>query len=94
MRDLQTGVLQGHRVSIRFADGSMPGKNLYLLGGLTPINFLYYGIPREIMDRVMAQLAGVCSGMVQCHREGRPLPPQLLAVDYEIDGEARLLTSG
>jgi hypothetical protein len=91
LRDLQTGILQGHRVSIRFTDGSMPEKNLYLLGGLTPINFLYYGIPREIIDQVMAQLVSVCSGMVQRYREGQPLPPQLLAVDHQIDRNAHLL---
>ena len=42
VRDLQTGVLQGHRVGIAFENTSIPVKNLYLLGGLTPINFLYY----------------------------------------------------
>ncbi|MBN1663252.1 MAG: hypothetical protein JW943_06600 [Deltaproteobacteria bacterium] len=91
LRDLQTGILQGHRVSIRFADGSLPEKNLYLLGGLTPINFLYYGIPREMMEQVMAQLVGVCVGVVQHHNDGRPLPPRLLAVDHEIDRDANLL---
>ncbi|HQM45598.1 MAG TPA: hypothetical protein PLC82_07055 [Smithellaceae bacterium] len=85
LRDLQTGILQGHCLSIRFADDSLPEKNLYLLGGLTPINFLYYGIPRELMDQVMVQLMRVCVGMACRYKDSRPLPPRLLAVDRDID---------
>jgi len=85
IRDLQTGILQGNKVTITFLDSSIPNKDLYLLGGLTPINFLYYGIPREIIDDVMTQLMRVSTGMITQFKKGSLLPPRLLAVDYEID---------
>lgn len=90
VRDLQTGILQAQKVSITFENKSKPGKNIYLLGGLTPINFLYYGIPREIIDNVMSQLLSVSAGLVDHTRRGELLPSQLLAVDHEIDMDANL----
>jgi hypothetical protein len=90
IRDLQTGILQGSKVTITFLDNSIPNKDLYLLGGLTPINFLYYGIPREIIDDVMTQLMRVSTGMIVQFKEGSLLPPRLLAVDYEIDVDGRV----
>jgi hypothetical protein len=91
VRDLQTGVLQGHRVDLSFDSPSITDKTLFLLGDLTPINFLYYGIPREIIDEVMTQLFTVCVGLNGHHREQRPLPPALLAVDHQIDMDANPL---
>lgn len=93
VRDLQTGVLQGHRVSIAFENTSIPAKNLYLLGGLTPINFLYYGIPREIIDGVMSQLLRVSIGMINHYRSGHPLAARLLAVDHQINVDADPLSA-
>ena len=93
VRDLQTGVMQGHRVSIAFEDTSIPAKNLYLLGGLTPINFLYYGIPREIIDGVMSQLLRVSIGMINHYRSGYPLAARLLAVDHQINVDADPLSA-
>ncbi len=91
LRDPQTGILQGHRVSVSFMDGSKQEKHLYLLAGLTPINFLYYGIPAEAVDPVVAQLLSVSCGLVESVREGHPLPSALLAVDHEIDENAHPL---
>lgn len=88
LRDLQTCVLQGYSVEISFPQNPADNKIFYLLGGLTPINFLYYGIPREIVDEVMAQLFTLSCGFVRRQRSADQLPPALLAVDYEIDGEA------
>ncbi|MBP7765036.1 MAG: hypothetical protein KA113_07610 [Syntrophaceae bacterium] len=91
LRDLQTGILQGYEVRLRFADRPSGDKVIYLLGGGMPINFLYYGIPREIIDEVMAQLFCVSCGLVRRLRAGKPLPPSLFAVDREIDSDADLL---
>ena len=66
-------------------------KHLYLLGDLTPINFLYYGIPREIIDQVMCQLIKVSLGLIDKYSNGVRLPPRLLAVDREIDVNADLI---
>ncbi len=63
-------------------------KDLYLLGDLMPINFLYYGVPAEIIDEVLCQLLQLSTGFIRAVRENRPLPPRLLAVDREIDADA------
>lgn len=91
LRDLQTGVLQGQRVTVRFPDASDKDKDVYLIGELMPVNFLYYGIPLEIIDEVMAELFRVSCGLVGRQRSAAPLPARVLAVDREIDADARLL---
>jgi hypothetical protein len=93
LRDLQTGVLQGNRVKIFFLDDGPKDKVLYLLGDLTPINFLYYGIPREIIDEVMTQLFTLSCGFVRRQRSEDKLSPRLLAVDHQIDADANPLPS-
>ena len=91
LRDLQTGVRQATRVNIFFEDPLLQAKHLYLLGDLTPINFLYYGIPREIIDQVMCQLMKVSLGLIDKYSSGVRLPSRLLAVDCEIDVNANLI---
>jgi hypothetical protein len=91
LRDLQTGILQGYEVSIAFPDDPSRDKTLYLLGELTPINFLYYGIPGEIIDEVMTQLLTVTCGLVRRQRSGEGLAAALLAVDHQIDADANPL---
>jgi len=91
LRDLQTGILQGYQASIAFPDEPSKNKIFYLLGELMPINFLYYGIPREIVDEVMAQLFTLSCGVVRRERSDDKLKPALLAVDYDIDGNADAL---
>jgi len=93
LRDLQTGALQGNRVKISFLDDGAKDKILYLLGDLTPINFLYYGIPREIIDEVMTQLFTLSCGFVRRQRSDDKLPLRLLAVDHQIDADANPLRS-
>lgn len=69
------------------------GKTLYLLAGLMPVNFLHFGVPTETMDRVLEQLLRVSSGLIERWRAGEPLPPRLLAVDRDVDAEARALSA-
>jgi len=60
-------------------------KQLFLLADLSPINFLYYGVPTEIMDAILSQLLRVSLGMNR-HCLLRTLPPPgLYAVDHQID---------
>jgi hypothetical protein len=97
IKDPQSGLVQGNKVRIHFKEPvSVNGqakplthKDLYLLGDLMPINFLYYGVPAEIIDEVLCQLLQLSTGFVRALRENRPLPPQLLAVDHEIDADAK-----
>ena len=57
-----------------------------------PINFLYYGIPGEIVDEVMAQLFTVSCGLVQRQRSAASkLPPRVMAIDRDIDADANPL---
>ena len=93
LRDLQTGILQGYRVSLDFSGRSPARKELYLLGELMPINFLYYGIPREVVDEVMAQLFTLSCGLVRRLRSAGGVPAAVLAVDRQIDADANDLPS-
>ena len=40
-------------------------KRLIFVANLTPVNFLFYGVPTEVMDRVMAQLLRASLGLVR-----------------------------
>ncbi|MFH1037916.1 MAG: hypothetical protein V1789_04495 [PVC group bacterium] len=99
IRDPQTATLQGHRVRIIFADGveiagispGDRGKNLYLLGDSMPINFLYYGVPGEVMDGVFEELFCLLTGFVAAHEKGFRYPPAIYAVDRNIDKHASLV---
>lgn len=98
LKDPQTGVVQGHRVRVHFlhpdrAHANIPYKDVHLLGDLMPINFLYYGVPMEVIDDVLCQLLELTVGLAEARREGRALPHRLLAVDHEIDGRGNILSS-
>jgi hypothetical protein len=95
IKDKQTGLVQGIHVRINFLNKNdkilFDYKDLYLLGDLMPINFLYYGVPTEIMDLIFAQLLKVTAGLVKNCRTVQTLPNKLLAIDFEIDENANLL---
>lgn len=96
IRDKQTGLVQGLRVRIHFLNRNdkvlFDHKDLYLLGDLMPINFLYYGVPTEIIDLIFDQLLKITLGLVKDRREDKLLPNKLLAIDLEIDEHANILT--
>lgn len=95
VKDPQTGLNQGSRIRIQRQDHAATGvcKELYLLGDLMPINFLYYGVPAETMDRILSQLFRLMAGFIRTANAGTRLPPALLAVDREIDEDCQLLQS-
>ncbi|MDH5654369.1 MAG: hypothetical protein OEZ34_00540 [Spirochaetia bacterium] len=82
VRDPQTSMILGNKVVIHF-NGKQ--KNLYLLGGLTPLNFLYYGVPTETMDNVLMQLLSLAAGIVRRFKENRSLSNLMHALDHQID---------
>ena len=98
-KDPQTGLIQGTRARIEFASpaaspaapGPITRKDLYLLGDLMPINFLYYGVPTEIVDEVLCQLMNLLVGFTESLRAGKSFPPRLLSVDHEIDVRGNLV---
>ena len=91
LHDPKTGVRQG-----RTARLEVGGKTVFvhLLADLMPVNFLYYGVPAETMNRVMAELLRMAELLVRRHAEGRPFPPDLLALDREVDADGRWLARG
>lgn len=89
IRDPQTSLIQGSVVRMDFVDSGRTVE-LYLLGGLTPINFLYYGVPTESMDAVLTQLLQVSGGFLNNLRKNVNYPRRLLAVDHEVDTDANL----
>lgn len=84
--DPQTGMIQGTIADITIGNGnSAKQKKLYLLGDLSPINFLFYGVPTEMMDRIITGLASLLPGMLSLSKENKLPSPGLYAVDKEID---------
>jgi hypothetical protein len=82
--DPQSGRLYGMGFTFRFAAAARPEKRLVLLANLTPVNFLFYGVPTEVMDRVMAQLLRATLGLVRAVRRRPRLPARLYAVDRDV----------
>ncbi len=93
IKDPQNGMLQGHRIRISFENpGAVngltpdhPHKDIFLLGDSMPINFLYYGVPGEVIDGVFEELFCLVSGAMATWCEGKPYPPDIYAVDVNID---------
>ena len=80
--DPQSRLDQGGRVKILTKNGE---KVLFLLGDLSPINFLYYGVPTETMDAIISQLTTISIGLAGQFITGKNIPSVLYAVDHEID---------
>jgi len=92
IKDPQNRVLQGHHVKITFLDGetpstseAAPAKHLYLLGDCMPINFLYYGVPGEVIDGVFEELFSLLKGVLSHYEKGDAYPPAIYALDRNID---------
>ena len=93
IKDPQKGMLQGHRIRITFKNpGAIAGltpdhpyKDLYLLGDSMPINFLYYGVPAEVIDGVFEELFCVLGGAVGAFDQDIHYSPDIYAVDVNID---------
>jgi hypothetical protein len=88
--DPRTARVYGHRWHFAFADGRAP-KAVLALGGLTPINFLFYGVANEFIDGVLAQLLSTSLGLSSRAAAGG-LEPRLYAVDRDIDADGRPLS--
>jgi S-adenosylhomocysteine hydrolase len=84
--DPLTGRTYGQRYRIAPVDDAAPfrAKELLLLAQLTPVNFLFYGVPTELIDEVLGQLLTASLGLVRRASRGA-LPPRVVAVDHEID---------
>ena len=62
-------------------DGSKPTKSLLFLNNLLPVNFMFYGVPTEVIEEILAQLV---DASVSLRRKAGTLTTRLYAVDYDI----------
>ena len=82
--DPQSGKPFGRRVRIEIDHpAGKLSRDLVLLANLTPINFMYYGVPTEGIDAILAQLLASSLTLVELTRAGQ-LAPRLHAVDWDI----------
>lgn len=90
LNDTITSRVYGHVYTFRIDTGAgiLIERELWLLSNLTPVNFLFYGVPTEVIDLVIAELLSCSLGLLRNH-DG--LEPRLHAVDKEIDPEGNLL---
>jgi len=79
-----TGRLYGHRY--RFDLETEEGRrrrDVVFLANLTPVNFMFYGVPTEVIDEVLAELLSAALGLVR-RSATEPVPRRLHAVDHDI----------
>ena len=90
--DPQSGIDQGGIFEIYSLDPSQPfHRSLYLLADLTPINFLFYGVPTEMMDSILTQLVKMTT-LLKYGLDTNTLPKSgLYALDVDIDERGNLL---
>ena len=79
-----TGRLFGHRHRLEFGDRV---RELCFLAHLMPINFLYYGVPTEMIEEVLRALVQSGLGLVSGTAQGVGLQ----AVDVHVDADGRPL---
>jgi hypothetical protein len=92
MADPLTGRSLGQRCRVTIGVGPAEvTRDLVLLANLTPVNFMFYGVPTEMIDGVLAQLLGAALGLVRRTAAGEVVPPRLAAVDHEITPEGEPL---
>lgn len=86
VRDVHTGRVLGHRYrfALTLPGGQRRERDLVFLARLTPVNFLFYGVPNEAIDDVIAQLLRCAIGLTRHHTS---LPARLLAVDRQISAD-------
>ena len=87
--DPQSGRLYGMGFTFRFVPPTKRAeKRLIFLANLTPVNFLFYGVPTEVMDRVMAQLLRTTLELVRAVGRRPRLAARLYAVDRDVADSA------
>ena len=94
--DPQTGKLLGKTYRFAFKGehtetGKEVQKEICFLGNLMPINFLYYGVPGEVMGLVLSQLLRCSLSLVQRVAGGHVRGRSVWAVDRDIDVDGQPL---
>ncbi len=91
---------QGTRIRVYFTGPTLPPgtseqhpyKDILLLADGMPLNFNFFGVPSEIIDRVMEQLLQMC--LLGCTQPlaDQPPPGDLYVLDYTIDKNGHPVT--
>lgn len=83
IEDPQTSAILGSCVRFELMSGQVHKiVNFYLMSNLMPVNFQYYGVPRETMDAVMTEFVSMVHVVSQS--KVKKLPSKLLALDHSI----------
>lgn len=83
--DPQSGRIYGSAFTLHVGSGRRRRTTtLVFVANLTPVNFLFYGVPTEAMDAVMAQLLRTAVALVRDVAGARPPAPRLWAVDRDL----------
>jgi hypothetical protein len=82
-----TGRLYGHRFDFAIdVGGDVREREVVFLANMMPVNFMFYGVPTEVIDEVLAELLSASLGLLRRVRAaGADVPRRLLAVDRDID---------
>jgi hypothetical protein len=81
-----SGRLFGHRHRFELGEEGRV-RELCFLAHLMPINFLYYGVPTEMIEQVLRALVQAGLGLVR----DPAIPLGLHAVDHDVDADGRAL---
>ena len=66
-------------------DGSFTKKILLFLNNLLPVNFMFYGVPTEVIDEVLSQIIDASISLRRKVADNSlPHGPRLYAVDFDI----------
>jgi hypothetical protein len=88
--DPQTQMDLGAKYLFHWTEGkASKSKTLFLMSDGSPINFVFYGVPTESMDPIIAQLITVSLGLTDRFNSGKLPQGGLYAVDHEIDAWGR-----
>jgi hypothetical protein len=85
LRDPLTHINQGTRIVVAFLDDPAADKEIILMADGMPVNFLFYGVPGEIIDSVMCELLQLC-WLATRRDKVHALRLQALDVDMDFDG--------
>lgn len=87
--DPQSGRVYGSAFTLHVGSGRRRRTTtLVFIANLTPVNFLFYGVPTEAMDAVMAQLLRTAVALVRDVAAPRPPAARLYAVDRDLADRA------
>lgn len=87
LNDPQSGLVLGKRARIHMENSGWEYKDFILMADLMPVNFLYYGVPAEVIDQVLVILLKMFLGLVKATNEGKKIPRRFMALDRDIGFE-------